>query len=165
MKNEKFVWIPGYENLYKVSNLGRVKSYNRYKVGGKILKPAVVKGYETLHLHKGGKRRFYRVHQLVALAFIDTDYLVKGLVVDHIDNDASNNVLWNLQVIDSRLNSSKDRWRHNYSSRYLGVSWRKGRDAWEANITIEGKKKFLGYYNNELEAAVTYQTALAECYG
>jgi NUMOD4 motif. len=46
------IWKPidGFENLYEVSNLGRVRSLFRYK---KILKPNCLKsGYQAVSLYK-----------------------------------------------------------------------------------------------------------------
>lgn len=62
------IWkdIKGYEGLYQVSNLGRVK--NRHN---KFIKPSQTKhGYLMLHLWKCGKSKPFRVHRLVAEAFI-----------------------------------------------------------------------------------------------
>ena len=48
------------------------------------------------------------------------------------------------------------------TSVYPGVSWVKSREKWEASIRIEGKKRFLGRFTNELEAAYTYYKAARE---
>lgn len=67
------IWkdIEGYEGLYQVSNMGRVKSFPRNTTKGKILKPKKnCKGYLCLNLYKDGKRKSLKVHRLVALTFI-----------------------------------------------------------------------------------------------
>ena len=66
--------IKGYEGLYQVSNLGRIKSlksnYGRPRI--KILKLKKRKdGYIEINLHKNGVIKTFRVHQLVARSFID----------------------------------------------------------------------------------------------
>ena len=47
------------------------------------------------------------------------------------------------------------------ASKYIGVNWNKGRKKWEAKITINGKRKSLGYYQDENEAARTYDEQAA----
>lgn len=76
------IWkdIKGYEGLYQVSNLGRVRSLDHYRENGtseyiqkgRVLKQATIKrnGYCYVTLSKKGKLRKFRVHRLVAIAFI-----------------------------------------------------------------------------------------------
>lgn len=68
------IWrdITGYEELYQVSNLGRVKSLGNDKNRKeKILKPSKNKcGYLTICLHNDNKIKNFKVHRLVAEAFI-----------------------------------------------------------------------------------------------
>ena len=68
------IWrdIEGYEGLYQVSNMGRVKSLGNDKNRKeKILKPGMNNyGYLQVGLHKEGKRKIFQVHRLVAQAFI-----------------------------------------------------------------------------------------------
>ena len=68
------IWKPvvGYEGLYEVSNLGRVKSLNYRRTGKEgilSLKPNE-RGYVCVKLSKNGKKKDYKVHRLVAEAFI-----------------------------------------------------------------------------------------------
>lgn len=65
----KEIWkaIPGYEGQYEVSDLGRVKSYRRYKEG-RILRPGrMPQGHLSVAL---GRRNSQCVHKLVLLAFV-----------------------------------------------------------------------------------------------
>ena len=72
--------IPGFEGWYQASNIGRIRSLDRYvnykSSGqairkGKILSPKTSnKGYKEVTLIKNGQYFYKRVHQLVALAFI-----------------------------------------------------------------------------------------------
>lgn len=80
MQNEIWKDVKGFENLYQVSNLGRVKSLDRQKWNGKIfynfkgriLKPVLDgrKNYLFVNLHKNKTRKQMNVHRLVAEAFI-----------------------------------------------------------------------------------------------
>jgi len=167
---EEFRDIPGYEGLYQVSNLGNVKSLARTIIRSndkpqsfkeRILKPGNIKNYLMVVLHNAGKDKNYKVHQLVAMTFLNhipNGHI--GLVVDHIDNDSLNNNLENLQLINTRENNSKD--RTGGTSQYVGVSWHKPNKNWTAKIWMNGKKKHLGSFKCELEASEAYQKALKD---
>ena len=101
------VWrdIKGYEGLYQVSNLGRVKSLERYvkgiyglrKVQQKIMSIARIRtnGYMQVHLTKNGIAKKYQVHRLVAEAFIPNPNNLP--IVNHKDENKINNCVWNLE--------------------------------------------------------------------
>ena len=104
MENEIWKDIQGYEGIYQVSNLGRVKSLEREIVRSNgrityqkecILKQKIDKGYYRLGLRKKGIRNFYRVHRLVAIAFIPNPKNKK--TVDHINENKLDNRLSNLR--------------------------------------------------------------------
>jgi hypothetical protein len=69
---EEFLDIPGYEGMYQVSDLGRIKnimSNNSKK--GKTLKPEIAKkGYLKVTLYKNKTRKHFQIHRLVATVFI-----------------------------------------------------------------------------------------------
>ena len=46
------------------------------------------------------------------------------------------------------------------ASKYVGVNFNKQKNKWHAQITIEGKQRHIGYYNDEKDAAVDYARAL-----
>ena len=52
--------------------------------------------------------------------------------------------------------------RAGYSSKYRGVSWHKGHNKWRAEVRMEGKKVYLGHYDNEAEAALAYDVYVAK---
>ena len=96
----KEIWrnIEGYKGLYKVSNLGRIKSYPR---NGTIKQERILKqtidnnGYLIVGLHKNNKAKKVCVHWLVANAFIPKEK--EHEVINHVDGDKSNNKLSNLE--------------------------------------------------------------------
>lgn len=170
MNQEKEVWLPikGYDGLYEISDLGRVKSLERFinnmfgtktKIKERFLKfNPDGKGYLNCRLYKNGVGKTFKIHQLVAIAFLNHTPCGFKLVVDHIDNNPLNNRLDNLQLITNRENSSKD--RKGGTSKYIGVSLASGRKTWLASIRINGKNKYLGYYKTEIEASNAYQKEL-----
>jgi len=170
MQEEIWKDIPGYEGVYQVSSLGRVKSLPRkiYRKCGKlhyskedrIMSLCISNGYKVICLYKNGKSRKYSLHQLLAMAFLNHTANGFKIVVDHIDNNSLNNNLSNLQIITARENSSKD--RKGYSSKFIGVSWSKAAKKWMAYIIIDKKFTYLGCHNNELDARDAYQNKLKE---
>ena len=154
---EEFIDIQGFEGLYQVSNLGRVKSFKRNKEKIKTLCVGTT-GYYHTGLIKEGKQYTKKVHQLVSIAFLNHKPCGHKIVVDHIDGNPLNNRLDNLQLISSRENSSKD--KKGGSSEYTGVCWDRSRGKWISSIIINGKRKTLGRFTEELEASKAYQNAL-----
>ena len=162
------IWkdIPNYEGLYKVSNLGKVKSLARKSSCGRQLNERILKtppgggGYYQCNLYLNGKQKLFNVHKLVAISFLNHKPNGMKIVVDHIDNNKSNNRLENLQLISQRQNSSKD--KKGGGSEHIGVYWNKTANKWRAQIEIEGKKKYLGYFTDEVQASRAYQSALRE---
>ena len=70
--SETFKDIKGYEGLYQVSNLGRVKSLRRWNAGERILKSIKNKnGYYRVHLLKNGNSKNFYIHRLVVGAFLE----------------------------------------------------------------------------------------------
>ncbi len=97
------IWkdVVGYEGLYQVSNLGRVKSVKHYvptKAGAKRLSPSKVRinefdgKYYHVILYKSGKRKVCLVHRLVAEAFIQNKD--NKATVNHKDGNKLNNFVY-----------------------------------------------------------------------
>lgn len=159
MENEVWKSIRDYEGLYEVSSLGRVKSFWNNKE--KILKPTNSGvGYLSVILYKSDLKKQITVHQLVSIAFLNHTPNGNKLVIDHINDDKTDNRLDNLQVVTQRFNACKTQGR--YSSEYKGVSLYKRTNKWISKIRINGKLIHLGYFNCELAASLAYQTKLKE---
>ena len=101
----KEIWkdIPGYEGLYQVSNLGRVKSLERYKDNNsglvkmpeKIMQGGIRNGYVLVYLTKDGKRKTFSAHRLVAQAFIPNPE--QKPTINHINGNKQDNRVENLE--------------------------------------------------------------------
>lgn len=110
LMQEIFKDIPGYEGLYQVSNLGRVKSFkksNRYpNQDFHYLKGSVNHGnYKSVWLcDKNNNNIRHYVHKLVANAFIPNPNNLP--CINHIDEDKSNNAANNLEWCSYSYNNS-----------------------------------------------------------
>ena len=103
---EEWLDVVGYEGLYEVSNIGRVRSCDRVvksapKVGSRIAKGQDRSlalngyGYLAVSLWKDGKRLTNRVHTLVAKAFLGD--CPNSYDVNHKDGVKTNNCVANLE--------------------------------------------------------------------
>jgi len=104
----KEIWkpCPGYEGVYSISNLGRVRRDVRSKSTPKsgILKAVRDRdGYVQVGLSWAGKAKTGHVHRLVALAFLGAPPEGRKQV-NHIDHDRANNRLSNLEWCSPREN-------------------------------------------------------------
>jgi NUMOD4 motif/HNH endonuclease len=114
--NEEWQPVVGYEGYYTVSNLGRVRSEQRYvtnnKDGGKRLVRSLIlkqqkdiNGYFVVCLYTSQKRKVCRVSILVAQAFVGPRPI--GLDVCHNDGNRANNLASNLRY-DTRKGNMAD---------------------------------------------------------
>ena len=106
LPNEEWRDIIGWEGLYQVSNLGRVKSLPRlykyvhgeYLSKERILSPRACGGqreYLSVALYRGKGAVQRKIHRLVAMAFISNSKGYKE--VNHIDENKRNNMASNLE--------------------------------------------------------------------
>lgn len=110
--NEIWKDIKGYEGLYQVSNLGRVRSVDRYVkqkegfyqyIKGRIRKSKLNNGgYMLVSLSKDNKGKTFLIHRLVAQAFIPNSE--NKPQVNHIDENPCNNCVDNLEWCDAKYN-------------------------------------------------------------
>lgn len=96
------IWkdIKGYEGLYQVSNLGRVKSFKFNKE--RLLKLRFTGRYYQAILTKNSKQKSYLIHRLVATYFIPNPENLPQ--VNHKDEDKANNSVDNLEWCNAKYN-------------------------------------------------------------
>lgn len=144
------IWkdVPGYEELYQVSNLGRVKSMpktylicNRanYSKQTHILKQQLCKGYYAVEFNHKGKSKKFLVHRLVAMAFItNPDNLPQ---INHKDENPKNNCVDNLEWCTRKYNLS-------YGTRQKRIAQNKKRKIFQ--YSIDGK--LVAEYDGAIDA-------------
>lgn len=142
LPNEEWRDILGYEGAYMVSNMGRVKSLERksmpysykgtittYTVREKICRQSRVLGYLIVSLSKEGVQTFYKVHRLVAQAFIPNTSNMP--IINHKNEEKIDNCVGNLEWCDYQYNS-------NYGTRNKRLSDNQRND-------VKKSKKVLQY--------------------
>lgn len=125
------IWKPivGWEGLYEVSNLGNVRSLDRYVnqlnykrfCKGQLLKPTFHKSnYFIVTLRNSGVQKICKVHQLVMNTFNPNNSDEK-LEINHIDGNTKNNNLNNLEWCTHQQNLQHAS-THNLLSTYKAIN-------------------------------------------
>lgn len=129
--------IEGYKGLYKISNIGRVRSKERYNLRGKLIKSKIRKpfinnnGYLRVNLSKKNLTKNYSLHRLVALHFISNPDNKEQ--VNHIDGNKQNNCINNLEWVTASENM-----KHSYD---IGIR--------TTDVPIKGNTKKICVWNKK----------------
>lgn len=163
----KEVWkdIEGYEGLYQISNLGKVKSLSRYHWNGinwwkskeRILTPRTAKNkshYASVQLVKDGSKKGKYIHRLVAEHFIlnENNYPM----VNHKNENKLDNGVENLEWCDGVYNATYGTMKEvNKSKRKLvKFTHLKYRVSFILDENIEYKR--LGFSKNAIRQSICY---------
>lgn len=166
------IWkdVVGYEGLYQVSNLGRVKSLskfhctskNHFSLGywskEKILKPIVgVRGYLYVTLYdKNKKQKSKRIHQLVAQAFISNPNNLS--FVNHKDENVKNNVYSNLEWCTAKYNC-------NYGTRTQRIAVKNNKPILQFDLNGNFIKEYESITQANKETHIPISSISACCVG
>ena len=101
----------------------------------------------------------HRAHRLAWL-YMTGDY-PSGLI-DHVDGNGLNNRWCNLRQCSHSENQQNRVKQVNNRSGYLGVSWAKYQNKWQAQITVRGDHKHLGFFEDPQEAHKVYLMAKSQ---
>jgi len=99
-----------------------------------------------------GEIKITSMHRLIANA-------PKGMLVDHHNSKPLDNRSENLRLATHSQNNCNRSKRRNVTSSYLGVHFHKRRNRWVAQITHNRKRIYIGYFDNEIDAAKAYDEA------
>ena len=131
LANEQWRDIDGYDGMYQVSDLGRVRSLKFGKV--RVLRARKNrKGYLRLDLSRDGNRKNASVHRLVAHAFIPNDDDNKTQI-NHINEDKTDNRAVNLEWCTAQYNSTYNDIHH----RHITYKRDKLKELYEPNLSID----------------------------
>lgn len=104
-----------------------------------------------------GKLKTIRMHRLILDA-------KPGQYVDHINRNGLDNRKSNIRICTPQQNTLNRISHKNSSSKYKGVSLRKTTNKYESYISINGKRKHLGFFKKEIDAAKAYNSAALKYY-
>ena len=140
---------------YRDGNLYWLESPNKKIKIGKKAGTLTKSGYINICID----RKFYRAHRLI---FLHQNGFLPNFI-DHIDCNKSNNKVKNLRVATKSQNQCNKAITSSNKSGVKNVSWSKYREEWVVQISINGKKKFIGRYK-DLELADLVATEARDKY-
>lgn len=112
LEREQWRDIAGYDGMYQVSDLGRVRSLKFGRV--KVLRPGNNGNeYLRVNLSNGGKIKRFYIHRLVAQAFIPNDDESK-IYINHINECKFENKVSNLEWCSAQYNSTYNDIHHRH---------------------------------------------------
>lgn len=85
--------------------------------------------------------------------------------VDHVNGDGLDNRRRNLRVCTTRENQRNAHKPRGGTSWHKGVSWHKRGQRWQSQIQDCGKIYYLGWFRDEVDAALAYDLAALERFG
>lgn len=134
----------------KVVTNWRHKTWNT-KFSGKIAGSLDDKGYLRIKMLKS---RFF-AHRIIWK--MCNGPIPEGMLIDHINGNKADNRLENLRLVTNQQNC--------FNTSAKGYTWHKTNGKWQAQITVNGKHKNLGYFSTEKEARDAYLKAKEQLHG
>ena len=112
--------------------------------------------YATRTIRRNGRVCHRQMHRIITNA-------PKEMMVDHINHDGLDNRKVNLRLATPQQNAWNRRClRRCNGSKYMGVSWDKQNRKWRGRLFVDGKSRFLGYFEDEKDAAIAFDRAAKE---
>jgi len=149
--------IKDYEGLYEVSDFGNVRNCKT----GYIFKGYDCDGYLKVGFCKDKKRKHFRIHRLVAEAFIPNPE--NKPEVEHRDCNRKNNHFTNLRWATRSENQMNIGLQSNNTTGFRGVTLQGNR--YKAQIKLNGERIYLGYYDTAEKAHEVRRQKAMELFG
>lgn len=105
-----------------------------------------------------GKQKNIRMHKMILK-------ISKEMGTDHINNNKLDNRRCNLRECSQKENLRNKSIGKNNTTGYKGVYYCKSRQTYQAHITVNWKHKFLGTFDDKIEAAKVYNSAALKYFG
>lgn len=115
--------------------------------------------YAITSIRVNGKRTTKRMHTA-----IKEKYWSDAKIIDHINHNGLNNQKDNLRPCTIQQNQANRRMQMG-SSKFKGVHWYPRSAKWRSDIKADGRKKHIGYFDNEINAARAYDEMARKQYG
>ena len=131
---------------------------SNYKKGDVIKGTVNFTGYQVI----GIDRKIYQAH---TLAIYYTTGVYPTTTVDHIDGNILNNAVSNLRLVTRSQNMMNTKLRTDNSTGVKGVHFNKNRGYYVAQITVDKKKRNIGYYKDLEEAKEAIRKARIDLHG
>jgi hypothetical protein len=94
------------------------------------------------------------VHRIIYQAFHNVT-LTPEQQINHINHQKDDNRITNLEVVTNQQNTQ---WQRVRVGTYKGVFWNEEKQKWKADLKYKDKNNFLGYFDNEIDAAKAYNS-------
>lgn len=143
---------------YPQNGLFKWRNTNRRMISGCVSGSINNRGYINIKINGCS----YKAHRL-AFFYVNGEWPKKE--VDHINHVKNDNRWCNLRECNRFQNKANVKKHINNKSGYKGVYWKTEASKWVANISANGKKKHLGYFNNKDDAAREYNNAAKDVHG
>jgi hypothetical protein len=159
-EHEKWLYINNSDNMYSISNMGRLKSFRTYP-NGKFLKGSLTTdGYIRHQLILNSKQTYINLHQMIATYFIPNPNSQLYTIVDHIDGNKLNNTVNNLRWVNRAYNNLNTKISCRNTSGYKGINYDGKR--WVATWTQDGISKKQRFENKD--DAIEYRNKMVATY-
>ena len=159
MEDEDFKIINLFNNELKIFRDGRIytkytylndcKKYKKGDIKWSLRKPTLDKGYLRIHFTHKGNSKNYRIHRIVAYAFLGLDINNPNTYIDHIDRNKINNDWLNLRIVSHQQNL--------FNTKAKGYYYKNGK--FRAYIRVNNKYIHLGTFEKEEDARDAYLEA------
>ena len=137
--------------IYKDGNL--LRATNRKPVGTLL---------NTGYTHVGFKNNVYLIHRIIYI--MHHGDIPENMVVDHKDNDKTNNLISNLQAISQNNNVKKQKLHEQNKSGYRGCR-KIAEGQYRAQISVNGTNNYIGTFSTMEDAARAYNGVARILYG